>query len=302
MIIKIDYREKDLEKNIINIKNNNKKYENIQIKIVNLHLGDIILCDNNDKEIIIIERKTLKDLASSICDGRYKDQSKRLDSYNIHNHNIYYLIEGNISNFKPFTRTRNIITSDILLSSFTSISNIKGFSIYKSENVNESARWILQMMYKINKEKYNSYFNNNLISDNNSLLNNNTNDNTNDNTNSNTNGNTNDNINNFILDSSNNNNNNNNSSNNYIPIINKKKSDNITVENIDIIILSQIPKVSVMTATSIINEYKTLCNLIDVMRNDKEALSNIKTFNNNKYRKISKTSIENIYKFLLKNV
>ena len=264
MIIKIDYREKDLEKNILNIKNSNKKFENIVVKIVNLHLGDIILCDNNENEIIIIERKTLNDLASSICDGRYKDQSNRLKSYNIHNHNIFYLIEGNMSNFKPYTRTKNVITSDILLSSIVSITNIKGFSLYKSDNINESARWILQMMYKINKEKYNSYYKNTEIN----------------------------NLNKINLDNSN----------NYIPIINKKKSDNINIENIDIIILSQIPKVSVITAKSIINEYKTLCNLIDNMKNNSEALSNIKIFNNNKYRKISKTCIINIYKYLLKNV
>ena len=284
MIIKIDYREKELEEMILNIKNNNKKYENIKIKTDNLYLGDIILCDNNNTEVVIIERKTLKDLASSICDGRYKDQSHRLEECNVHNHNIYYLIEGNINNFKPFTRTKNIITSDILLSSFTSISNIKGFSLYRSDNIHESARWILQMIYKINKEKYNSYFKNNQIQ-NNKIQNNNTNtDNTNiDNT---------DNKSEFTK----------NTINNYVPIISKKKSDNITVENIDIIILSQIPKVSIVTATSIINEYKSICNLIDIMRNDKNALSNIKIFNNNKYRKISKISIENIYKFLLKNV
>ena len=263
MIIKIDYREKELEKLILNYKNNNNKYENIIIKNENLHLGDIILCDNDENEVVIIERKTLKDLASSICDGRYKDQSKRLDSYNIHNHNIYYLIEGNISNFKPFTKTRNIITSDILLSTFTSISNIKGFSLYKSENLEESSRWILQMMFKINKEKYNNYFKNNSKTDT---------------------------SNNIIQNTD------------YIPLINKKKSNNITVKNIDIIILSQIPKVSTITAKTIINEYETLCNLIDNMKINKDALSHIKTFNNNKYRKISKSCIENIYKFLLKNV
>ena len=279
MIIKIDYREKELEEMILNIKNNNKKYENIKIKTDNLYLGDIILCDNNNTEVVIIERKTLKDLASSICDGRYKDQSHRLEECNVHNHNIYYLIEGNINNFKPFTRTKNIITSDILLSSFTSISNIKGFSLYRSDNIHESARWILQMIYKINKEKYNSYFKNIQIQNNNTNTDNTNIDNT-------------DNKSEFTK----------NTINNYVPIISKKKSDNITVENIDIIILSQIPKVSIVTATSIINEYKSICNLIDIMRNDKNALSNIKIFNNNKYRKISKISIENIYKFLLKNV
>ena len=42
---------------------------------------------------VIIERKTVDDLASSIVDKRYKDQKKRLAKCGVKN--IYYLIEGN---------------------------------------------------------------------------------------------------------------------------------------------------------------------------------------------------------------
>ena len=52
------------------------------------------------KLIILIERKSLNDLESSIKDGRYSEQSIRLNSSEIHNHNIYYLIEGNIQQEK----------------------------------------------------------------------------------------------------------------------------------------------------------------------------------------------------------
>ena len=43
----------------------------------------------------LIERKSLNDLESSIKDGRYNEQSLRLDKYDLANHNIYYLIELN---------------------------------------------------------------------------------------------------------------------------------------------------------------------------------------------------------------
>ena len=43
-------------------------------------------------------KKTVNDLLSSIVDGRYKEQSLRLDNYNLHNHNIIYLIEGDMRN------------------------------------------------------------------------------------------------------------------------------------------------------------------------------------------------------------
>ena len=45
-------------------------------------------------KLLIIERKSLNDLASSIKDGRYAEQSFRLSNIEHHNHNIVYLIEG----------------------------------------------------------------------------------------------------------------------------------------------------------------------------------------------------------------
>ena len=59
-----------------------------------LPLGDIIICSDDGQEKAIIERKSLADLASSIRDGRYKEQSFRLNQCSLHNHQIYYLIEG----------------------------------------------------------------------------------------------------------------------------------------------------------------------------------------------------------------
>ena len=72
---------------------------------MNLPLGDMIICDDEGYELIVIERKTLKDLLSSIKDGRYREQSFRLNNYPVHNHNIIYLIEGqNKSNFKTYEK------------------------------------------------------------------------------------------------------------------------------------------------------------------------------------------------------
>ena len=52
---------------------------NHEIKSERLPLGDIILHDpTQGRDIVIFERKTLSDLAASIRDGRYKEQSFRL--------------------------------------------------------------------------------------------------------------------------------------------------------------------------------------------------------------------------------
>ena len=93
MLIKIDTREKDLY-NLCKLEYNDISFET-------LDLGDIIICDENNNEKLIIERKTLYDLASSIKDGRYAEQSYRLNNCELHNHNIVYLIEGNLSMYNP---------------------------------------------------------------------------------------------------------------------------------------------------------------------------------------------------------
>ena len=56
------------------------------IKKEQLAVGDIILENDKGEVVIIFERKTLYDLAASIRDGRYNEQSFRLNKENIHNH------------------------------------------------------------------------------------------------------------------------------------------------------------------------------------------------------------------------
>ena len=99
MRIIFDYREKDITTICENIIEKEKLSDNITITTERLDIGDIIIKDDNDKELLIIERKSIKDLMSSIKDGRYKEQSLRLNSSDIHNHNIIYLIEGITSGY-----------------------------------------------------------------------------------------------------------------------------------------------------------------------------------------------------------
>jgi len=151
MLLKVDYRETDLLK-IMNTHIGN--HPNCIIESVNLPLGDIIICDDTGEERLLIERKTLKDLAASIKDGRYVEQSYRLTQCNIHNHNIFYLIEGNIHNYSDY---RNI-TRDTLFSSMTSLIYTKGFSLYRSLDTTESAIWIIQTADKLSRIKEPCYY------------------------------------------------------------------------------------------------------------------------------------------------
>jgi len=92
MQLLIDARE---PKSLVANLNVLKEKSNINVSIIqkNLTIGDYIFYDEiNTKELLIIERKSLADLESSIKDGRYKEQSFRLNETSLHNHNIIYLL------------------------------------------------------------------------------------------------------------------------------------------------------------------------------------------------------------------
>ena len=95
--ILLDNREKDLHYHLTHLIQTIPLYKDIKIECKPLPLGDVILQQHfisleNQKEqeeeeevnkqeeikdIIIFERKTVKDLQSSIYDGRYREQSSR---------------------------------------------------------------------------------------------------------------------------------------------------------------------------------------------------------------------------------
>jgi len=122
------------------------------IEISTLDIGDIHICDNSNNILIIFERKTIPDLLSSIKDGRYSEQSLRLSENNLHNHNIYYLIEGHIGKYH---------NENLIYSTLCSISYFKGFSIYRTLNINETFKFLLQFYRKIEKDKRIGYYNEN---------------------------------------------------------------------------------------------------------------------------------------------
>ena len=162
MIIKIDYREKELIE-YFSTKVIDKK---LIIKKDNLPIGDILICDNSNNDLIIIERKTVTDLASSIYDGRYKEQSYRLQHSNTHNHNIIYLIEGNLDK-KLYTQS---ITKNTLMSAIFSLNYIKGFSIMRTVNTIESGDYILQIANKLDKINTIAYYNTDNIQNNENMI------------------------------------------------------------------------------------------------------------------------------------
>jgi ERCC4-type nuclease len=87
----------------------------------------------------------------------------------------------------------------------------------------------------------------------------------------------------------------------YVSVIKKVKKDNITPENIGEIMLCQIPGISSVTALAVMEKFKTIQNLIKELEKNGESLKDLSYTNaKGQVRKISKTSLANISKFLLK--
>jgi ERCC4-type nuclease len=255
----IDCREQKLYDLCLSLVNTVEKFKNIKLSSANLEIGDIIVNFNGDNKLII-ERKTVSDLLASIKDKRYDEQHHRLNASVWHPHNIFYLIEGSTVSLTHDKQT--------VYSSIFSMSYYKGFSILKSESLNDSAYILCNMALKISIEENkgtSSFYQNKhtIIDEENKAIEEN-------------------------LDSP--------KQENYCTFI--KKNKNITVDNIGEIFLCQIPSISSVTAIAVMKEFKSFGNLVEALKSEHgiEKLRSIKCGKTE--RKISKTSVQNIVDFL----
>lgn len=283
MRIRIDNREHDLLKHIKELIVNIPIFKELEVLVENLPLGDIIISNKEDDKLYI-ERKTVNDLSASIKDGRYEEQSYRLNGLQHHNHNIIYLIEGDINRVNRFKD--NKIEKLSLYSSIFSLNYYKGFSVIRTFSIDESAIFICNTANKLRKgesENKQPYYQNTfkLISDvkssdelgENIQFNNNESEQDQEN---------------ICSDKD------------YVSVIKKNKKDNITPDNIGEIMLCQIPGISSVTAIAIMSKFGSLQNLITQIKENENCLKDISYTNSkNQVRKVNKTSLVNIVKFLL---
>ena len=288
MLIKIDCREIKLIQ-LLNglIKEEDK--EKIKMVSENLPLGDIILYDDAGQEKAIIERKSLADLAASIRDGRYKEQSFRLNQCTLHNHQIYYLIEGDLRFYKAY---KGMPDKKALLSAMVSMSYFKGFSLFRTVTLEETAEWLLNFALKLEKEGLGGALpfytqpsaagasasaagaSANAVEPNASAAGPSA----------------------SAAGTG--------EANSYAEVIGKRiKKDNITPENIGEIMLMQIPNVSCASAAAIMLKFQTIAALLTALQADANCLNTITTTNKNgQSKKLTKPCINAVYDFLVKRV
>lgn len=281
MIIKVDNREQELIKQINQLVLFIPAFKQLKVETANLPIGDIIISDDFEEKIII-ERKCLNDLLASIKDGRYEEQSYRLNGLNHPNHNIYYMIEGDVNKMNRFKD--NKMEKLTMYSAMFSLNYFKGFSVMRTLTLEESAIFICNTANKLSKTETSGkkpYYENKVETI--SLNENVTTEQQNGGE-----------VVSIEKD-------NEQTEKDYVSVVKKVKKDNITPENIGEIMLCQIPGISSVTALAIMDKFKTIPNLIHEVEKNEDCLKDISYMNvKGQSRKINKTSLMNIVKYLLK--
>jgi ERCC4-type nuclease len=240
-------------------------------KIV-LPMGDAIIKTNDDKELIIIERKSLQDLLSSIKDGRYEEQSYRLQNCcNGMPHNVMYIIEGVFSQLRNPTLEKRMIYS-----AMTTLSAFKGFSVIRTSSVQETADWLMAYADKLGRElekgKNLCFYkkNTDVVIEN---LENVSTDEL---------------VTPSLLEPA-----------KYCEVVKRTKKENLTPENIGEVILCQIPGISSVSAIAIMKEFKTIANLITAVEKDPMCMDKLICESGGKSRKISKAVVQNVKTYIV---
>lgn len=243
-----------------------------------LPVGDVIMSSaDGETDYIVFERKSLADLAASIRDGRYKEQSLRLQAFpNVSNHNVVYIIEGD---FARYNERFSKIGKGALQSAMCSLNYYKGFSVVRTMSVLETYEIVHSYANKLaaSPAPYGHYHCHHDVvvpaqSEEEGGV--------------------------------------------VVPVgaqggvrgamlgtvgycsvlkVKQVKCENITPQNIGEIMLCNIPGVSNKTAAAIMKKYTTLRLLMDALKND-DCLADIRL---ETQRKLSKQCIQNIYNFLM---
>ena len=286
MLIRVDTREDALH-SMFQMNLNQAPCEKAVhvLRSESLAVGDVILSSaDGETDYIVFERKSLQDLAASIRDGRYKEQSLRLQAVpNVDNHNIVYIVEGD---FTRYNERFSKIGKVALQSAMCSLNYYKGFSVIRTMSIMETYEIIQSYANKLaaSPAPYGHYHRDFTIPTIPTTTINVPDTNTDSTANNNNNA--------FSEDSS--------ASPSYCSVLKVKqvKCENITPQNIGEIMLCNIPGVSNKTAAVIMKKYTTLRALMEALQTcgSGDCLNDIRL---ETQRKLSKQCIQNIYNFLM---
>ena len=151
-----DYIENDVLKSV-NINNIILNY-----KVTSLPIGDFIIqkeLDNINTIEMIIERKTIKDLCSSITDGRFREQKQRLFNCVNDSSRITYIIEGtkpmHVSEDTLEINKKNMLSQIIIDGSILNLIYKHNYRVLQTENKIDTFNNILLLYKKFKNNDFN---------------------------------------------------------------------------------------------------------------------------------------------------
>ena len=113
-----------------------------------LDIGDIIFIQKNSNKSIIIERKSINDLISSIKDGRYKEQKSRLLQASLNDTiSILYLLEGNIDNY-------NQDEQKLFYGAWISIMMRDQIPVIRTNSIKETTNFLIRYHDRLTKDDH----------------------------------------------------------------------------------------------------------------------------------------------------
>lgn len=255
----IDVREHALYEKCELILSNDPNYSRIESE--SLPIGDILVKTDEGKDVMIVERKSLSDLLSSIKDGRYEEQSHRLKhASGFPSHNIVYIIEGVLSTL------RTPMEKKIVFSTIASLHYFKGFSVLRTSSVQETAELLIHMCDKIDRNFMKGIMPSYMVDNNSTAAA----------------------VSALYHEPE---------EKSYSGFVKTVKKDNIQPENIGEIMLIQIPGISSIYAKAILEKFGGFSNLVSQIKSG-TANFDICYDCKGKQRKIPKTCGEQIHRFL----
>lgn len=290
----VDTRESDLLVKIPDLLQSTKLHAFLRMTSEPLHIGDIELRSDTGNLLCVFERKSLTDLASSIVDGRYKEQSLRLKkACSLPDSAKYYILEGDLQKFKGRKSKGRMVSKPALYGAITSLTYGKGFQVLKTSCLNETAELLVRFADKVRRidmdnaklllQSQQSQDKQDTMSENSEnsepdakTIDSPTSPNSPNSPNS--------------QKSSSMNSNSNSDSDDYSQVVKKVKHKNITPSNIGVICLSQVPYVSTTIANVLIDHYGDLRTCINSIHKDPSDLQTLRVNG----RKMSSRVIQNL--------
>jgi ERCC4-type nuclease len=112
-----------------------------KITVESLHVGDVVVGD------IVLERKTLADLAASIKDGRYAEQKQRLSRET----RVIVVIEGRMSYDDGLDKKTQGIANKGLVSAVLNSALRDGFVVMRTDSLIETLHLIVSISTRMDK-------------------------------------------------------------------------------------------------------------------------------------------------------